>query len=166
MSEQDPLFDDDGSIPSEPYGHKRSGWSGSDSSARSERGRATVGQKNALAYVANRGYYGATFAELSKHYGVHHGKTSGPLSTLHKTGRLARLAEERNGCKVYVLPIHVDGRATEPHGGNLNPKIGLKELIDFIDEVDRRLPYGTTATTGMAQLRTALIRKYGHAAPE
>jgi hypothetical protein len=47
---------------------------------------------------------------------LHHGRVSGALSVLHKVGKLARLAETRDKCKVYVLPEFVDDRPTEPHG--------------------------------------------------
>ena len=47
---------------------------------------------------------------------LHHGRVSGALSVLHKVGKLARLTETRDKCKVYVLPEYVNGRPTEPHG--------------------------------------------------
>ena len=46
----------------------------------------------------------------------HHGSVSGALSNLHKSGKLARLAEKRDRCKIYVLPEFVDGRETEKQG--------------------------------------------------
>jgi hypothetical protein len=33
-------------------------------------------------------------------------------------GRIARLIERRNRCKVYVLPVNVGERATEEHRPN------------------------------------------------
>jgi hypothetical protein len=47
---------------------------------------------------------------------LHHGRVSGALSVLHKVGKLARLHETRDKCKVYVLPEFVNDRQTEPHG--------------------------------------------------
>jgi hypothetical protein len=47
---------------------------------------------------------------------LHHGRVSGALSVLHKVGKLARLTEVRDKCKVYVLPEFVNDRQTEPHG--------------------------------------------------
>jgi hypothetical protein len=47
---------------------------------------------------------------------LHHGRVSGALSVLHKVGKLARLTEVRDKCKVYVLPEFVNDRPTEPHG--------------------------------------------------
>jgi hypothetical protein len=62
-------------------------------------------------------YQGLTWKELDTFTGWGHGSTSRVLSDLHKAGRIARLTEERNRCKVYVLPEYVNGRETEPHGG-------------------------------------------------
>jgi predicted nucleic acid-binding Zn ribbon protein len=71
---------------------------------------------------------GLTWKEFSEITGLHHGTASGVLSVLHKTGRIARLKETRNGCKVYVDVFCVQGRVVEkqgrkkccPHcGGNL-----------------------------------------------
>ena len=58
---------------------------------------------------------GATVKELREVLAIHHGKASSILSNDHKAGKLARLTEKRNGCKVYVLPQYVDGRKTEKH---------------------------------------------------
>jgi predicted nucleic acid-binding Zn ribbon protein len=71
---------------------------------------------------------GLTWKELSEITGLHHGTASGVLSVLHKSGRIARLKESRDGCKVYVDVSCVKGRVIEsqgrkrccPHcGGNL-----------------------------------------------
>jgi predicted transcriptional regulator len=71
---------------------------------------------------------GLTWKELSQITGLHHGTASGVLSVLHKTGRIARLKESRDGCKVYVDVSFIEGRVVEkqgrkkccPHcGGNL-----------------------------------------------
>lgn len=47
---------------------------------------------------------------------VHHGTGSGLLSNLHKADQIKRLSEKRKGCKIYVLPEHVNGRTTEAQG--------------------------------------------------
>ena len=107
-------------VPATPYGGT-SGWSGSDTSRVSEADRRHA-QYATLVLVAIRQGYGVCWYELADYYGWHHGTASGALSTLHKSGRLARLAETRlppggrRGCKVYVLPEWVEGRETEPHG--------------------------------------------------
>jgi hypothetical protein len=60
---------------------------------------------------------GATWKDVAGRYDWHHGQASGALSTLHKEGRVARLAEERRTkCAVYVLPEHVGERPTAAHG--------------------------------------------------
>lgn len=98
-----------------------SGWSGSDTS----KGRAieadTTGvtgrrQLAVLSYLGGCGAYGATWQELARVLDMHHGTASGTLSGLHKGGRIARLADKRNRCKIYVLPECVNGRETEKQG--------------------------------------------------
>lgn len=98
-----------------------SGWSGSDTSrARALEADASgvTGrrQRDTLALLDRVGPWGVTWAELSRLLGCHHGTASGVLSVLHKTGRIARLAERRDRCKVYVRPEYVSDRETEPHG--------------------------------------------------
>ena len=79
-------------------------------------------------FLAMRANYGATWKELAEQLSLHHGSASGVLSVLHLTGKVERLNETRNRCKIYVLPDFVAGRMTEkrksraccPHcGGNL-----------------------------------------------
>lgn len=108
------------SAPETPYAGT-SGWSGSDTSrerAEAEDGDGTTHarQQRVGNYLMRRGINGATWKELAEHYGWHHGTASGALSVLHKTGHVARLAERRYRCKVYVLPQFVQGREVEPHG--------------------------------------------------
>jgi hypothetical protein len=61
---------------------------------------------------------GLTWKEFSLITGLHHGTASGVLSVLHKTGRIARLKESRNGCKVYVGLNWVQNRVVEKQGRN------------------------------------------------
>jgi len=91
-------------------------------------GKTALRQAQALNLLSQRKMSGLTWKELSEITGLHHGTASGVLSVLHKTGRIARLKETRNGCKVYVDVTCVEGRAIEkqgrkkccPHcGGNL-----------------------------------------------
>lgn len=120
--------DDDITIGALPY-NGTSGWSGSDTSlARAidddTSGRTSERQQATLGSLAQAGDLGLTYRELGEIHGWHHGQSSGALSVLHKTGRVARLTERRNRCKVYVLPEHVNDRHTEPHGGSMNPRDG------------------------------------------
>lgn len=109
-------------LPLTPYAGS-SGHSGSDTSAdrahREDRNGNTIQrQSKTLAAVFATGADGMTWRELAALFDLHHGQASGVLSVLHKTGRIARLAETRNRCKVYVHPVWIDGRTTEPHGSN------------------------------------------------
>lgn len=91
-------------------------------------GKTALRQAQALNLLAGRTTVGLTWKELSEYTGLHHGTASGVLSVLHKAGRIARLKESRNGCKVYVDLRCVNNRQVEtqgrkkscPHcGGNL-----------------------------------------------
>lgn len=98
-----------------------SGWSGSSTSeerALNEDASGVTARRqhdtiHALGGAAERGL---TWRELAGFYGWHHGQASGSLSTLHKGGRIARLTEKRDRCKVYVLHEYVNERPTEDHG--------------------------------------------------
>lgn len=118
--------------PELPYAGT-SGHSGSETSkARAvhsdSSGQTARRQRQALALLDSYGQQGLTWKELATLLNLHHGSASGVLSVLHKTGRIARLKESRNGSKVYVGLNWIDGRQTEgqgkqkscPHcGGNL-----------------------------------------------
>ena len=118
--------------PELPY-NQTSGHSGTDTSkARAlhadRSGKTALRQAQALNLLSQREMSGLTWKELSEITGLHHGTASGVLSVLHKTGRIARLKESRDGCKVYVDVSCVEGRVIErqgrkrccPHcGGNL-----------------------------------------------
>lgn len=118
--------DDDGDdgLPVLPYGEGEratSGHSGTDTSEARAREADTSGetaarQRAVLRYLAERGRYGATWRDVAMALGVHHGSASGSLSNLHKADRIARLAEVRSRCHVYVLNEHVHDRVTEPYG--------------------------------------------------
>jgi hypothetical protein len=118
--------------PELPY-NGTSGHSGSDTSRQralsaDRSGKTALRQAQALNLLSQRDLLGLTWKELSQITGLHHGTASGVLSVLHKTGRIARLKESRNGCKVYVDVSFIEGRVVEkqgrkkccPHcGGNL-----------------------------------------------
>ena len=118
--------------PQLPY-NQTSGHSGTDTSREralhaDRSGRTALRQAQALNLLSQRKIAGLTWKEFSEITGLHHGTASGVLSVLHKTGRIARLKETRNGCKVYVDVFCVQGRVIEkqgrkkccPHcGGNL-----------------------------------------------
>lgn len=62
------------------------------------------------------GRRGITVSEVRHTLRLHHGQASSALSNLHRTGHLARLAERRNGCFVYVVPEQVCDRPTQEPG--------------------------------------------------
>jgi hypothetical protein len=98
-----------------------SGWSGSDTSYERAVKDDTSGvtskrQQDVILMLSTAGSYGLTWREVSEITEWHHGTSSGALSVLHKAGRIERLTEKRNGCKVYVLDIFVEGRETEKQG--------------------------------------------------
>jgi hypothetical protein len=102
-----------------------SGWSGSETSRQRALDADHTGvtgkrQRMTLRLLDVAGADGLTWTELGRALGVHHGSASGVLSVLHKEGRICRLTEVRNKCRVYVLPEHVQDRETEPHGRQRN----------------------------------------------
>ena len=78
-------------------------------------GVKSVRQRLVLILARNAEAKGITVAEV-RDPALHHGKISSVLSTLHRQGKLARLAEKRHGCRVYCLPEHVGDREVEPYG--------------------------------------------------
>lgn len=97
-----------------------SGWSGTDTSHRRAHeddgdGTTTRRQRITLAALSGAGPGGLTWKELSRVAEWHHGQASGVLTILHMSGRISRLREKRNRCRVYVLPEYVNDRETEPY---------------------------------------------------
>lgn len=118
-----PMFDEDGTVL--PYAGT-SGWSGSDTSrsravTADKDGSTTDRQRQVIGTLVKQGSWGVTWKELSDLTGWHHGTASGVLSVLHKAGRIARLTEVRDKCKVYVHPMMVNGRPIESHGRKPKP---------------------------------------------
>ena len=107
--------------PELPYAGT-SGHSGTDTSREralksDSSGETAARQRETLNLLEGKGFDGLTWRELASLLQVHHGTASGVLSVLHKSGRVARLKQRRNGCKVYVLSSWVFGRETERQGG-------------------------------------------------
>jgi hypothetical protein len=121
---EDALFDES-MKPVLPYAGT-SGWSGSSTSrARAvrddESGETSWRQSAALWALYESGTRGLTWKELGEKMGWHHGKASSVLSVLHQGGRIARLTEVRDRCKVYTHGEYVDGREVESHGRKPKP---------------------------------------------
>jgi hypothetical protein len=110
---------DDGSA-SLPY-NGTSGWSGTDTSRERAVTADTNGdtkdrQRKVMNFLHFYEGHGATWKEIAEHTGWHHGTVSGALSVLHKDKRIARLTQQRDRCRVYVLPEYVYGRETDQQG--------------------------------------------------
>jgi len=123
--------------PITPYAGT-SGWSGTDTSLRRAReddgdGTTTRRQRITLAALAGAGSGGLTWKELARVAEWHHGQASGVLTVLHMAERITRLTEKRDRCRVYVLPEHVNGRATEPYVRQ-NPPATTEEMAETIRE--------------------------------
>jgi len=104
-------------FPELPYAGS-SGWSGTDTSReRAERQDRSGGtarmDREALWSLGVAAYAGLTWKELAEEHGWHHGQASGRLTTLHKAGRVVRLLEKRDRCRVYVDPRFQAGRDSD-----------------------------------------------------
>lgn len=107
-------------LPELPYAGS-SGYSGTDTSQERARhsdmsGKTALRQAQALHLLSQYGHNGLTWKEFAQVTGLHHGSASGVLSVLHKTGRIARLKETRDRCKIYVDVRYVFGRIIEEQG--------------------------------------------------
>lgn len=119
-----------------PYADGTSGQQG-DGSLESEPSRRAL-MPVVYSYVASAGKIGYTSAELRNIMKQHHGKVSGALSNLHRSGSIVRLREKRGRSGIYVLPKHVDGRETVPVRSN--KKAGsfedvVERLEDLLEEI-------------------------------
>jgi len=113
------LFENDDAV-SLPY-NGTSGWSGTDTSEervfiRDTRGDTKEVQSYIMRLLYVRDEQGATWKEIADLTLWHHGVVSGALSVLHKEGKIARLTERRNRCRVYVHPAYVNERDTDSQG--------------------------------------------------
>ena len=125
-----------------------SGWSGTDTSRdRALRddndGTTSRRQRWVVAALASSRTDGMTWRELAALGGMHHGQASGVLTVLHKAGKICRLTEKRNRCRVYVLPECTMGRDTEPYVPRVQPA-GIDEMTETIREA-----YATLAALGV-----------------
>jgi hypothetical protein len=103
-----------------PY-NGTSGWSGTDTSKQrveesDKSGKTTRVQEFIYMHLLVRKERGSTWKEIADISTLHHGKVSGALSVLHKEGKISRLLESRNRCRVYVLNEYVSGRETDSQG--------------------------------------------------
>lgn len=100
-------------------------------------------RQTAMEMVERAGAQGITVAEAREMLPArHHGHVSGVFSIQHQRGNIARLAEERDGYKIYVHPDATYGRPTEAHGraGGLTREeiewaISLRSTMEYWFEV-------------------------------
>jgi hypothetical protein len=94
-----------------------SGWAGSDASKNrqmfiDESGETSKRQQSVIDELRSAGTYGAIWRDIALALNIHHGQASAALSVLHRENVIARLADKRSKCSIYVLPEFVNGRAT------------------------------------------------------
>jgi len=133
--------------PITPYAGT-SGWSGTDTSLRRAHeddrdGTTTRRQRITLAALSGAGPGGLTWKELARVAEWHHGQASGVLTILHMAGRITRLTEKRDRCRVYVLPEYVNDRDTEPYARRVQSAT-TEEMAELIREA-----YMTLAALGV-----------------
>lgn len=91
-------------------------------------GETTRRQRQVLAELDKAGPQGLNTAQLGVRLNLHHGQSSGALSSLHKVGLVYRLADtKRAGQSVYVHPNHLGGRAAAQHGGKVSADAATAE---------------------------------------
>lgn len=141
----------DRGTPVTPYGGGTA-WSGSATSrdratSEDETGVTAYRQARTLDMLDIVGPTGLTYKELGHRLGLHHGQSSGVLSTLHKAGLITRLSTKdaagnpipgtiRDGCSIYVTPGHVEGRPTDAQGRS-TPSAIERDLAEANGEVER-----------------------------
>ena len=103
-----------------PY-NGTSGWSGTDTSEERAITADTTGdtsrrQREAIEHLFMAHKDGLTWRGLARITGWHHGQASGVLSVLHKEGKIARLLDRRDRCRIYVHLAHIGDRETDTQG--------------------------------------------------
>lgn len=165
------MIGDDGE-PILPYAGT-SGWSGSETSREralrdDHDGTTASRQLAAMRDLVVAGVDGLTWRELADRHEWHHGQASGVLSGLHKAGKIARLAQRRDRCEIYVLPDCVDGRETKPYRGRKpagSPPMTDDEraAADYLRPRLRRIESSTApaVATAISTVLAALERRAG-----
>ncbi len=111
-------------------------------------------QKHVTRLIDDAAHYGRTVAEIRDLLPAHHhGTLSGVLSVLHRDMVIARLTEKRGGCKIYVHPDYLDGRAAEQQGREgyskqeVEEAMAIREFLEYYLQVDTAgSVYGTDKT--------------------
>jgi hypothetical protein len=92
---------------------------------------APTRREQTVATLTLAGDLGIIWKDLAVRYSWHHGVASSVLSTLHREGKIARLADKRDGCGIYVHLDHVHGRATRPYGSSVTNDL-LSDMATFL----------------------------------
>lgn len=103
-------------------------------------GSAGDRQERIMAFLLERGKFGATWVEVAEEIGEHHGKVSGSLSVLHKAGHLFQLRSKRNRCHPYVHNVYREAwlpaqRYDVSVRTRKRSNNDLKEIRDAIDQI-------------------------------
>ncbi len=136
----DPAF---GTRPSTPYrgttGHAAGpGPSAERAHREAHDGTAADRQARIIALLSDAGPNGYTADELQRRgIAPHRSAVSAHTSVLHKEGRIACLAERRDGAGIYVLPQHVNGRRTRAFAGRKGTEVQGGEVTSLRDATDR-----------------------------
>jgi hypothetical protein len=112
-----------------------SGFSGTETSEARVRTDDSTGvtadrQEWVLEALRRRPHFGLTVHDIRRDTGWHHGQASAALSNLHKAGKIVRLAQVRDGCKVYLMPEYALGSwsrsCTRPSTDPSTPPTGAR----------------------------------------
>lgn len=137
-------------LPYTTAGVPNSGWAGTDTSqerARQADRKVTGDRQMHVLWLLRNTAEGLTWRELSTQTGWHHGQSSGVLTGLHKGGKIARLAETRNRCHIYVALEHVGERSVEVAGFTSTNKL-LSQMADLLTRLDPGCKHGPFPQSG------------------
>lgn len=111
-----------------------------------------------LAQVDLSGAQGMTWKDVAEALSIHHGAASGLLSRLHKQGKIWRLAETRDGCKVYVTTNYVLGREVEHRRRRRGLVDDMAEALRKYQKECGHPAYAPHPTCRACEVRVLLIR--------
>jgi hypothetical protein len=131
---------------------KYSGWRNADGAL----------QRRLLGIVDSKAHQGLTSREAYAYFDTrpnhpefaHHGWISGALSLLHADLKIIRLADKREGVKIYVTPDFIDSRQCEVQGRG-GPG---KDVVQFLQSVDEFLAYWMEVDQAGAKFKTDRTR--------
>lgn len=158
----DPLFDTRTSTPyAGTTGHAGPGPSADRAVREAHDGTAADRQARILALLEQAGPIGMTADELTaRGVAPHRSAVSAHTSSMHKDGRIECLAQRRSGSGIYVMPEHVNGRATRDFAGRTAPVITADaDVTEALAELER-LRAARLTLTPHEQALLAKIRSF------